>query len=791
MKPQGTKGCPFLQRLRGCPDVVTVKDVPSRRKLAGARPSSWAATLRLAWGLAILTAPAAGQLPATISGFITDLESGEALMGANVIIKDSAVGTASNLDGYYVLGNLKPGRIALLVSYIGYAPADIEVSIRAGQAHRQDVELAPRILSAEAIEVLADREKFRRDIAISHVSLNPVRLRALPQVGEVDLFRAIQLLPGVRARSEFSSGLIVRGGNTDQNLILFDGITVYNPSHLGGFFSTFITEGLREAELVKGAYPAEFGGRLSSVLDIHSKDGNSKRLAGSAEISLVASKALLEGPLGKGGWLLTGRRTYVDQVLKALKDAEVIDFELPYYFFDVQGNIYQNLGTNDRLSLSLYMGSDDLDWPDILADISWGNRTISARWRHLFNSRLISTFLVADSRFETNFAFGGSGAADFHNRIKDLTATGDLTYFRSDHQSIKFGFEVKGLDIRYLASFGDLTTADIRQQPLQTALYYDDKWNFHQWVVRYGLRLNHNNQVENRLTVAPRFSIKHLVNTFSAVSLSMGRYYQYIFTINDEFNLQVINYWLAQDETQPLQYSDQVILGYEFQGRTYRLSLEGYAKTMNNLQVFRDTRVSFDDTTAASTTSDLFRPTDAVGWGAELFAQKTRGKLTGNVGYTLSWVVKQIEGEPKYWANWDRRHEIKMTGSWRFHPKWGLSATFQLGNGYPYTRMLGTYVYYEPGLVKDVTIEQLPGTRNNARLPDYHRLDVSLTRRLKGKRMRGEVYINIINIINIYNHRNVLYVFWDTDELVTGRPAVKNELKMFPIIPSFGIRFSF
>ncbi|MEE9162344.1 MAG: hypothetical protein V3U35_05170, partial [Candidatus Neomarinimicrobiota bacterium] len=250
----------------------------------------------------------------------------------------------------------------------------------------------------------------------------------------------------------------------------------------------------------------------------------------------------------------------------------------------------------------------------------------------------------------------------------------------------------------------------------------------------------------------------------------------------------VINYWLAQDGSQPLQYSDQVILGYEIQGRTYRLSLEGYAKTMNNLQVFRDTRASFDDTTAGSTANELLRPTDAVSWGGEIFGQKTRGNLTGNVSYTLSWVVKEIEGEPKYWANWDRRHEFKTTASWQFHPKWGLSATFQLGTGYPYTRMLGTYIYYEPGLVKNVTIEQLPGTRNNARLPDYHRLDMSLTRRLKGKRLRGEAYINIINI---YNHRNVLYIIWDTDELVIGRPAEKSELKMFPIIPSFGFRFSF
>ena len=729
-----------------------------------------------------------GQQAASISGFVTDAESGEALTGANVVLQGTHQGTAANLDGYYVLSNLAPGSHVLRVSYLGYATLDVEIAVSSGQAYRHNVELVPKSLEGETVEVTADREKFQRDITVSSVTLNPISLRSLPQLGEVDLFRAIQLLPGVRAQSEFSSGLIVRGGNSDQNLILFDGITVYNPSHLGGLFSTFITEGLREAELLKGAYPAEYGGRLSSVLDIHSKDGNSKQVAGSAEISLVAAKALIEGPLGSGGWLLTGRRTYLDQVLKALNSAAVIDFELPYYFYDLQGNLYQNFGANDRVSVSLYSGTDNLDWPEILAQINWGNQTVSTRWRHLFSTRLISTFMLADSRFETNFAFGGSGAAEFHNRIRDVSAKGDLTYFSSDQRSIKFGFETKAMDIHYLATFGSDTTALLNQAPLQTAIYYDDKWNFHRWVLRYGLRLNYYDLAREKVTLAPRLSAKYLLNTSSALNLSLGRYYQYIFTVNDEFNLQVINYWLAQDGSTPQQYSDQLILGYEYQGRGTYFSIEGYAKTMYNLQVFRDTRASFDEPGFGSTVGENFRSTDAVAWGGELFARKTRGRLTGYLGYTLSWVVKQIEGEPKYWANWDRRHEFKTSASWSLTPKWGLSSTFQVGMGYPYTRMLGTYLYYEPGLEDDLTIETLPGTRNNARLPAYHRLDLSLTRRLSGKRLAGELYINIINI---YNHRNVLYVFWDTDELVTGKAAVKSELKMFPIIPSLGIRLSF
>ncbi len=736
----------------------------------------------------LLPVLALSQAAATISGFVTDVESGEALAGANVYLQDLDLGAAANLDGYYVINNVPPGVDTLLVSYIGYTMEGIEITAGPGQAIRQNVEMRSGVLTGETIEVFAEREKFQREIAVSRVSLNPVKLRTLPQVGEVDLFRAIQMLPGVRAQSEFSSGLIVRGGNTDQNLILFDGITVYNPSHLGGLFSTFITEGLREAELVKGAYPAEFGGRLSSVLDIHSKDGNSKRVSGNAEVSMIASKALVEGPLYKGGWLLTGRRTYLDQVLKLMKKAGAIDFELPYYFYDLQGNLYQNIGQSDRVSLSLYMGDDNLDWPAILADINWGNRTISARWRHLFGTRLISTFLAADSRFTTNFALGGSDNLRSSNHVKDRTAKGDLTYFYREDRLIKFGFEVKALDIRYLTRFDVDTLQDVHQEPLQTALYFDDKWNFHRSVIRYGLRLNYYGKARPRVTFAPRFSAKYLLNEYSAVNFSLGRYYQYIFTVNDEFSLQVINQWVAQDASVPVQSGDQVILGFELQRDSYSLSLEGYAKTMNNLLVYRDQRAAFDEPMNTITLKDVFRPTDAVAWGLELFGQRKRGRLTGNIGYVLSWVVKRIADEPRYWANWDRRHELKTSASWHVSRKWTLGAAFQVGNGFPYTRMLGTYVYYEPSLDQRVTIQTIPGTRNNARLPAYHRLDVSLTRTLTGKHLVGEWYINIINL---YNHRNVFAIMWDTDELVRGVPAEKNEMKMFPLIPSLGVRLSF
>ncbi|MBC8214156.1 MAG: TonB-dependent receptor [Candidatus Marinimicrobia bacterium] len=724
----------------------------------------------------------------TISGFITDAESGEALIGANVFLKNTNYGTAANTDGYFVINSVKQGDYILQTSYLGYEFKEIPINITSNKNTRIDVELKSKMIEGEAVEVTAEKKKFQREILTSRITINPLKLRKLPQMGETDLFRTIQMLPGIRSQSELSSGLIIRGGNTDQNLILYDGITVYNPSHLGGVFSNFITEGVHEAELVKGAYPAQYGGRLSGVLDIRSKYGNSKKFAGSVEISLISSKALIEGPIGKGGFLLTARRTYIDKMIEIMNNAKIIDFTFPYYFFDFQGNIFQDFTENDRVSFSIYSGDDKFDWPEILMGFNWGNRTISARWRHLFNEKLFSNFLIADSRFWINMDMGGFLKED--DDIVDRTAKGDLTYFVSDNNQLKFGVELKDLEIHYLATFNDsIEIAEIHQTPIYGAIYYNQKLNYHPWVFQVGFRWNYYDWAEEPLTNTSRFSVKRLVTDNSAFSFSVGRYYQHIFTMNDEYSIQIINAWIAQDKTVPTQYGDQAILGFEYFSYNYNFTAEFYAKTMNNLLVYKEDRASMDDNSGFDnpTVSDMFTPSDAVAWGAEFMVEKKVGSVTGNISYTHSYVVKEIADEPKYWANWDRRHEFKSMVNWEINKKWSLGSVFQFGDGYPYTKMLGTYPYWEPGN-EDPTYQQIPGTRNNERLPNYHRLDVSLTRHFTNSWFDGDFYLNIINI---YNHRNIEGVYWDTDSLDDGEPAEKDELKMLPILPTIGFRINF
>ena len=724
----------------------------------------------------------------TVSGFVTDIETGEALSGANVFLKNTNLGAATNLEGYFAIRNVPIGEQLLVANYIGYEINETKIQCLPSKNLRIDIELIPASILGEEIEVTAEREKFKQEILTSRISISPAKLRTLPQMGESDLFRMIQLLPGVRAQSEFSSGLIVRGGNTDQNLILFDGITVYNPSHLGGVFSNFITDGLRNAELVKGAYPAQYGGRLSSVLDIRSKYGNSKKIAGSGEISLISSKALIEGPLGKGGFLLTARRTYIDKMLDLMKRNNLIKFTLPYYFYDLQGNIYQDLTPNDRLSFSLYSGNDKLDWEDAMMEFDWGNRTISSRWRHLFSETLFSNFLVADSWFWINVNMGNTIEED--DDIHDRTVKADLTWFQSKGNQIKFGFEAKDLDIHYLATFQDtIVAAEIHQKPTYAAIYYDLKTNANRWIFNSGLRLNYYENSPEKFSLSPRFSAKYFATEKTALTFSMGKYFQHLFTMNDEFSPTIISAWIAQDSSVESQNGLQWIFGIEHQNDPFSLTIESYAKTMNNLLVYRESRAGFDeDAFSNPKVSDIFTPTDAFACGSEFFLEKKRGEFTGNVSYALSFVMKEIEDEPRYWANWDRRHEFKTSVIWNANQKWQLGGSFQYGTGYPYTRMLGTYIYFEPGFSDMPTIETITGTRNNERLPDYHRLDLSVTRHFSGKHLSGDFFLNILNV---YNRRNVMAIMWDTDSLAEGEAAEKEELRMLPILPTIGFRINF
>ncbi|MDG1848725.1 MAG: TonB-dependent receptor, partial [Candidatus Marinimicrobia bacterium] len=343
-----------------------------------------------------------GQENGSIYGFVTDSSSGEALIGANVFINDVGAGMATDVNGYYVLQDIKPGPYDIIVSYVGYELLEKKIIINEGESTKLDLVLLEEVVSLTAVEVTAEKIKRKNNIQPSTVNLSPRMLRSAPALAEPDLFRTIQALPGVLTTSEFSTGLVIRGGNTDQNLILLDGVTVYNPSHLGGIFSNFIVDGVKEAELIKGAYNAKYGGRLSAVLNIISREGNKKKIEGKANLSLLSAQATLEGPFYKGAWVFSGRRTYFDKIFQNVPSIP------PYYFYDIQSHVYSDLTPKDRLSLSFYNGVDDLLFETFGLSGRWGNNTLSAQYRRVFSEKLIGNFLYANSLFFTEFGLGGS-----------------------------------------------------------------------------------------------------------------------------------------------------------------------------------------------------------------------------------------------------------------------------------------------------------------------------------------------------------------------------------------------
>ena len=731
-------------------------------------------SLSLSILLFCLTAQA---LPPTINGFITDSSSGEGLIGANVYLDDFPIGISTNEQGYYVLHPIPPGKHTLKVSFIGYKTFSQVIDFKEGEKKFLNIALIPEAIEGEEVVVSAESAATAREIQISQVELSAKNVRDAPQLGEADLFRTLQALPGVIAESDFSTGLVVRGGNTDQNLIMLDGITVYNPSHMGGLFSNFLLDATKDALFIKGGFPAEYGGRMSSVLNVISKSGNSKRYTGSVGISLLSSRLSMEIPTGNGSLLLAGRRTYFDQVLRAMNK------EFPYYFYDFQGSFYRDLSPYDRLSISGYFGNDVLDWDRLNFKLNWGNRTISSNWRHVFSPQLFSNFMVAGSQFQTNVLLGGDQGVNSNNDVVDYTISGDLSYLHSGDHVYKFGFEVKKLTFKYQDKYDNRTLFRLKQTPTEIAVYFQNDWKINSsWIIKPGLRVSYFSKIKNSFYLEPRFAMKYKLREGEYLTYATGLYRQFIFTVQDEYNPTIINSWFAIDKTVPTGRSIHNIIGYERElWSTTSLEIEFYHKTLDNMLTYREKRSSVDEELGDEIkANELFVPTNGYSYGLEFFLHKKYGHLAGWLGYTLNWAKKTLEGDT-YYASFDRRHNIDFVMSYDLGRNWRFGVRFNYGSGFPYTRVIGSYQERDGDLT---TRRLIYGQRNRFRYVAYHRLDLSMTKYFKWLGMEWQFDIQTVNV---YNRENVFLYEWDFDE----NPAEQTVIPMLPLIPTIGISTNF
>ena len=795
------------------------------------------------------------QQRSSISGFVRDNSSGEPLSYVNVfvVVEGSYKGSATNQDGYYVISDLFPGDYNVNASIIGYKMISNNVTLVSNDDIRLDFRLEISALEGEEVNVSAERIKFQQSIESSQISLDLREINTVPGFIEADVFRTLQMLPGVQSGGDFSSALYVRGSTPDQNLIMLDGITIYNPYHLGGIFSTFNTDAIKEADFHAGGFPARYGGRMGAILNVINREGNTEKVTGSGNISLVTGKALIEGPLPKwkgmkGSWLLSGRRTYFDQFINLVTGTKG---QFPYYFYDYQFKTNLDLNENHRLTYTRFYGDDILsfsasdqstndiggsskntygvDWP-------WGNHTNGLTWRWIVSPKIVAKTFLASSRYRYDFdfyfdtketyidndsTFQNSLAFDvvYKDIIKDQTLETEIIWKANDKHTITSGFQVKNINFelvnKFIITTPDTTFTekplDMRNKTREMAAFIQDKWSVtNNLKLQGGLRLAHYN-LHDTLYVEPRIGMKYNFSSDMSFKINWGRYHQFLITANDpDENFRLIDLWLGLPEDKPASVSDHTILGLEyFSPDDILYRIETYYKDFDNLLSLKQEDVySENEDDIQTTTMNEFWDTDAYAYGLELLVKKSSGKFKGWIGYTYAKTFNYTPPNGWYAPNHDRTHTLNIVSSIEL-PKWvsdnlEMNASLTASSGNPYTPIKGRSYDWEQGLDgsrnedKAVNLEwklsnkYLVGEKNSDRYPPYFRFDLGLTR--KNRRLFKWKYDSYFQIINLTNHKNALSYTYrtSTDQSVGNRGVVERAaINTFPFMIFTGVQFEF
>lgn len=725
------------------------------------------------------------QQKVVLNGYINDKASGETLIAANIYLEESFQGATTNNSGYYTITDIRPGEYTVVASYIGYQDFRQKIEFKSGEKKRLDIELETTAIAGE--EVIVEAEKLLEDEKpVGVITIQPALVRELPSVFEADLFRSIQLLPGIKAASDFSSGLYVRGGSPDQTLILLDRTTVYNPTHFFGFFSTFNPDAIKDVRIYKGAYPAEYGGRLGAVIDIYNRDGNRKQFQGRASLGLLASRVNLEAPFSKGSWMIAARRSTLEPLLAGLRNS-IDDVPDQFYFYDLNGKLNIDVNPNDRINLAFYSGTDQVKFPfadDAFFDLNYGNRTFSGNWTHVFTQKLFSNFTLTRSNYFSTPEVELSGTQfERENTVLDLSAKGDFEYIPNSKHQLSAGFWGGSLELVVKEFFDNQNTLSQKINSNYGSAYLQHKWRLTpQWIFKSGARANYFSSGDY-LRWEPRLGLEHIYSQKLLFQLAYGRYYQFLTLITNEA-FAGFDTWLTTDDGVPPAYGDQVVLGIKTRPtESYSVDLEIYFRDMQ--QLFELDPIVQDP--AGLDYADLFRFGEGFAYGAELMIQKTRGRLNGFVGYTWGTSRRKFPSyndnkfyPPKY----DRIHDFNIVANYDLTSKWRFTSVFTYATGQAYTEVLGTY-YVDLPTASQSRAPFIVGGLNNARLPGYHRLDVGFTR--KSKFFGWGEYQLQLQIINLYSRRNLWFYAYDFDK----NPIEREDVKMLPILPNISFTLDF
>ena len=769
-------------------------------------------------------AAAKAQEKYTLNGYVRAASSGEELIGVTVYVKEKSNGVISNPYGFYSI-TLPKGEYTITYSYIGFTTKERVITL--DKNIELNVELEDEFTDLEEVVVTSEREDVNvSSIQMSKNELNVEQVKKLPALfGEPDIIKSIQMMPGVISAGEGTSAFFVRGGSADQNLILIDEAPVYDPSHLFGLFSVFNADVIKDSELYKGGIPARFGGRLSSILEVRTKDGNNKEFGGEAGIGTLASSIMVEGPIKKdvSSYIISARRSYVDLFMKAANQDNMV------YFYDVNAKMNWRANNNNRFFLSLYAGRDDVSIGDDFG-FDWGNKTATFRWNHLFNDKLFANTSLVASTFDYGLGSSDQAAAfDWDSKLVEYSFKEDLNYFFNPNLSLDFGyqgtyriFEPGKIDAGESSFFSDSELN--KEYALDNSLYAGMEHKLSEKLsLQYGARLsvfqnvgkqtvyeyedpqdNINptridsttygalENIKTYVNLEPRFAMRYLLNDVASLKASYNRMVQNTHLVSSGTVPVPFNTWVPSSTFLKPQLADQYALGYfrDLQNNAYSISVEGFYKRFQNVTDFADNaQIFFNEDLVTE-----FRQGKSEAYGAEVMVQKKQGKLNGFLSYTWSKVERTTpgvnQGKP-FLANHDRRHSLNLVATYDYSEKWVFGGSFTYATGRPITLPTGSYEYGD-GYLPDVITE-----RNGYKLPDFNRLDLSATLYPQKNKDRNYKTSWVFSLYNAYSQKNPFTIYTrvteDDDGNVVGDGTEKEArlIYLFPILPSvtFNIEF--
>ncbi len=767
----------------------------------------------------------------TLSGTITDKSNGETLFGASVLLKGTTVGVITNEYGFYSL-TAPQGSYTVIISYLGYSEIEQEVTL----SNNQQINFEISEFSTQLQEVVVTADEPERAVLkkpeMSTVKMNIATVKQMPVVmGEVDILKSLQMLPGVTNNGEGTGGFHVRGGAQDQNLVLLDEAIIYNTSHMFGFFSVFNADAIKDVKLYKGGIPARFGGRVSSVLDVRQKDGNSKNFAATGGIGIISSRLTLEAPLfkEKGSFLIAGRRSYADVFLKAFGNDNSVSF------YDLNLKTNYTINDNNRLFLSGYFGRDSFKLGETFKS-SYGNSTGNLRWNHLFNDKLFSNLSLIGSKYDYDLGLTFA-EFDWVSSITNYNLKYDFKYYLSDKFKLDFGlsgiyYDFDPGQIKPTSSTSAVNPLSLdRKKAFESGIYLNAEHKLSEKLsMQYGLRYSAfsrlggqamndyaNNQpviYNNALDIyqrgtavgetnfdkgetiktfdnlEPRISLAYQLNENSAIKTGFSRVAQYIHLLSNTASATPLDVWTPSGQFIDPQLSNQYAVGYfrNFKEKMYSLEVEAYFKNTDN----RIDYIDGSDLIGQNTIETEILSGESRAYGLELLLRKNEGNFTGWIAYTLSKSEQRTPGGSAgglginngnwYNTSYDRTHDISVSGAYRLNDKWSFAANVVFQTGRPVTYPNSQYSY------EDVSIASY-APRNSDRLPAYHRLDLSVNYKPNKKpnaRLKGEW---VLGIYNAYARKNAAQISFGQNIDTGVNEATR--LSIFGIVPSITYNFKF